>query len=532
MMRTILLVVVLVPVASVSGNIGGSSWSLQSQPQPPVTRANFELWISEDTKVVRGIIVVADYQAGRRIYHESEWRAFATEHSLALLLHDMRAPEQGRPGRLPLGQKGIDEIDAALAHFATETGSPDLASRPLILTGLSQSAWQAMSWAVLIPDRVAAVLPSRGGYWTDDFSPMHGVPTLFLLAQHDRFGITPRAYTFVARQREEGAAWAAVIEPGIQHHIPGHPEFSRMWLSEILDRRLPETPGKPLKVVDTSKGWIASHRFTWDHLVAEVELKPAGQAEVPFHVGDRGHWFPTRALADAWLNVSLAGRIDDLGEAEELAMPVRRIKTDVTIDGQTDDWTDLGDVLWPAEVSGGAEPWQGPDDTSIRIATGFDDEMVYFAIRVEDDELFLNGQSAWQQDGVELRIDARPTAERGSNPGVRENTYLLVAIGPDAAGQHRVHQPSALPEGTQWAVATSDVGYEVEIAVPSAYFDQKAGTAWDRFRLNVAVNDMDTADDGEPTRQVLHWRPDWLGAKSTFGSGTAFKVDGDTATGS
>jgi hypothetical protein len=143
-----------------------------------------------------------------------------------------------------------------------------------------------------------------------------------------------------------------------------------------------------------------------------------------------------------------------------------------------------------------------------------DEQFIYFAIDVKDDQLVTAGKAPWSQDGVELRLDARPVLERYANSGGGEGQeFLLLAVGP-GPGRNEcllVNQAS-LPEGTQAACAIGEGGYTIEVRLPQSYLDKAQGGSWSRFRLNICVDDT----DGESKSQ-LWWRPDWRSEMSWFG---------------
>jgi len=193
----------------------------------------------------------------------------------------------------------------------------------------------------------------------------------------------------------------------------------------------------------------------------------------------------------------------------------------VVVDGRLDEWGELQHTcIEPRQIRHDRATWLGPADSSFRFDVRYDDDYLYVALRVRDDRLVLDpGRLPWQQDGVEVRLDARPDPERSRGRGGGEFTdLLLVALSPPGtAGRMVVYGRDRLPEGVQAACVKTENGYATEIAVPAAYLDGKQGGPWEAFRLNVAVDDFDEDPD---SRAQIWWRPDWRTAASFPGSGT------------
>jgi hypothetical protein len=193
----------------------------------------------------------------------------------------------------------------------------------------------------------------------------------------------------------------------------------------------------------------------------------------------------------------------------------------VTVDGRLEEWGDLPNLCRePAEVRRDPKTWSGPADGRFRFAVAHDDACLYLAVEVTDDVLVLDPRKAvWDQDGIEVRLDARPEPERSAGRGTGEfQDILLAALSPAAEGGERVcYGRDRLPEGTRVACVRTGTGYAAEIAIPSAYLDAKQGKAWEAFRLNVAVDDFDGPED---RGSQLWWRPDWRHDKNYAGSGT------------
>lgn len=202
------------------------------------------------------------------------------------------------------------------------------------------------------------------------------------------------------------------------------------------------------------------------------------------------------------------------------SLPIRARSTPVTIDGRLDDWSELSfRVENPTQINIQPETWHGPDDGRFRFEVTNNDEFLYIAIEVTDDQIVADpGTKPWVQDGLEIRIDAhQPPANR-----TRERDLIFVALGPgDRSGNGiPIYKENALPAGTQYACSVTATGYAAEVAIPLSAIDERAGGEWKDFRLNVQVDDTDGDEEG--TAQ-LNWKPDWRSAENIPQSGTFVK---------
>jgi hypothetical protein len=196
----------------------------------------------------------------------------------------------------------------------------------------------------------------------------------------------------------------------------------------------------------------------------------------------------------------------------------------VAIDGDLSDWPKLPVLVDKPQKINDALEWKGPDDLSYRFGCSYDDKFFYVAIQTTDQ--YLNSvpdKDPWLQDGIEVRIDARPEAERLFGQGKEFQDILLVAMSPARAGETRAPYSAAkLPEGTKAVCIATATGHNTEIAIPISYLNEKAGKQWNAVRLNVVVNDFDD-DYKDFTGDKLWWQADWRTPDSTWGSGTFVK---------
>lgn len=200
-----------------------------------------------------------------------------------------------------------------------------------------------------------------------------------------------------------------------------------------------------------------------------------------------------------------------------------RRATTPTIDGRLNDWKDLPEAdATTAHLRGSRKLWAVRHDCSFQFATQYDSEYVYIAVQVTDDKITTDPKRPpWEQDGVEIRLDARPDPERSESEGGDENeTSVFIAVNPPDKGEPAVFEREKLPPGTRVACMRTKHGYNVEAAIPAKYLDEMQKEQWKAFRLNVAVDDFDPPKLHLKDRLQMWWRPDWRTEQNYAGSGT------------
>jgi hypothetical protein len=205
--------------------------------------------------------------------------------------------------------------------------------------------------------------------------------------------------------------------------------------------------------------------------------------------------------------------------APDHVAPVGRRALPIVVDGNLDDWKELPFVCEkPRQILGDADGWQGPADASFRFGLQYDDQNLYLAVQATDERLIsLPDKPPWEQDGIEIRLDARPDPERSLTREDDSKVLFIAAAPGERREQSTVLDRNKLPPGVQVASAQTKGGHATEVAIPASYLDGMQGAPWKRIRLNIAVFDLDEPA-GRPTQ--IWWRPGWRTDENYAGSGT------------
>jgi UDP-2,3-diacylglucosamine pyrophosphatase LpxH len=192
----------------------------------------------------------------------------------------------------------------------------------------------------------------------------------------------------------------------------------------------------------------------------------------------------------------------------------------VQVDGSLEDWAELSyQVGENGYVDSDPFSHKGDSDASFRFDLTYDDEYLYIAADVTDNQLETNlDKIAYEQDGINVLLDARPERISALETGERIfREVLYLGISPLEAESNELFRADRLPEGTKAAINRTEQGYMAEMAVPVTYLNELQGGNWESIRLNVAIRDFD--EDGQ-YQTALFWKPDWRSEDNYVGSGT------------
>ena len=182
----------------------------------------------------------------------------------------------------------------------------------------------------------------------------------------------------------------------------------------------------------------------------------------------------------------------------------------VKLDGNFGDWP--GDVPWHKVTHDMGWTTPGDDeDGSFEFACVADEEFLYVAIKVWDDEKCVDesvGDDVYNDDSIELYIDGDNSKSEVYEPDVSQITMGRYNIGEDPeapmlnayTGGNGQGTPASAT-GTMLAVVDTDYGYAMEVAVPLDTFNIEI--AHDVvIGFNMQLNDD---DDGAGRDHKLSW---------------------------
>ncbi len=182
------------------------------------------------------------------------------------------------------------------------------------------------------------------------------------------------------------------------------------------------------------------------------------------------------------------------------------LRNEPRIDGVFDDW-DL-DKYTISNVVYGANRWSGLDDLSAKAMFGWDDNYLYVAARVFDDEYVqgATGRNLFKGDSIEILLDTKVARDYyfdtlslddyqlgisagNPNPGVGTEAYLWYPQGKEDS-QNKV----------KIGVVGIEEGYRIEVKIPWAIYEIKPDIG-QHYGFVFSVSDNDRA--GENVQQSM-----------------------------
>jgi len=167
-----------------------------------------------------------------------------------------------------------------------------------------------------------------------------------------------------------------------------------------------------------------------------------------------------------------------------------------TIDGNLSDWHATGGTILDLPTARnviGIRP--STPDVSASVRSLWTDSMLYFAVEVIDNELVADSAKVWEDDAIEIALDALHDHLPG---GVDDHQYTTTLDG-------RTADFGTTDDSFVAAVQKRIDGWDVEIAIPVGNFGLGSFNEGDIMGLNLAVIDDDTGGDFD---SYLLWESD------------------------
>lgn len=206
----------------------------------------------------------------------------------------------------------------------------------------------------------------------------------------------------------------------------------------------------------------------------------------------------------------------------EATLKLAKTSKKIQIDGNLEDWSSLkNQVAEQAVLKTDPFSHQGVKDGSFTFDLAYDTDFLYVAAQVTDNDLNVedNGNPL-RQDGFHVTLDARALNISAMGTGGRETLTLSTSPNSDNFVNTRLYRRASLPEGTQVVSKKTDLGYNVEMAIPLNYLKEKQITDWKSIRLNLFQTDYDMDFMHETT---ISWKPLWNSNENYIGSGIVLK---------
>jgi hypothetical protein len=154
-------------------------------------------------------------------------------------------------------------------------------------------------------------------------------------------------------------------------------------------------------------------------------------------------------------------------------------------------------------VFGNAAAWTGPGDSTAEISTACDENNLYVAVHVTDENVLAG------DDKLELLIDTRPVDVRRAEPQLDEGVLSVTANAPDGGTNPVEFSARELGDdgsdlsGVVAAGHKTAAGYDLEFSIPLDRVKKMQGTEWHSVQMTLVVHDAD--EKGQQPTQVP-WR--------------------------
>lgn len=195
--------------------------------------------------------------------------------------------------------------------------------------------------------------------------------------------------------------------------------------------------------------------------------------------------------------------------AERRGLPSYQLLAPITLDGDLGDWDQEGmvvvDTSTAAFVAGVID---NAADLSAQVRSRWDNDGLYFAVRVFDDRLAMDsGTQVWHDDGIELGLDG----VNDQNPyGSDDHQYT---VRPDGYITDRGLTSQVAVGNLTTRVRTHSNGYSIEMRIPLANVGGGAGFVGREMGFTIGIHDDD--DGGRYDAYVI-----WEGNNSYNGAAT------------
>jgi hypothetical protein len=213
--------------------------------------------------------------------------------------------------------------------------------------------------------------------------------------------------------------------------------------------------------------------------------------------------FVTRKVGTVYLDdIYFSAEADDKIRLPRKELSAKKLDA-VSVDGKLTEWPQRAFVTL-SRAQGNLESGKisSPSDLSAWFAVGWDNEHLYIAVDVQDNES-LNRQAPqdlWKDDAVEIYVDPQNDGLTWNDP--QDFQLGLSPVSADNRPESWAFFQKRKPreEEMKSAIRRYRDGYQMEIALAWSFLgaDSRTGVGF-----TLAVHDRDTADDSEEAK--LNW---------------------------
>jgi len=265
--------------------------------------------------------------------NDARWRALAEKERLVLIAACLRgAGESYELASQGSGQALLD----AVANFAKQGGSPELARLPIILYGHSAGAQFAFHFAWWRPERVRAIIGLKSG--PVSMPPNSETPrfqALFIVGERDQPGrVRTVAQTFAAG-RALGAPWCLAFQPNAGHDSEDCRPLVEAFVESVSSAMPPRSSyaelsapnnlqlAKTSAATDPNSTWLPDAPFSqsWRAFVKPVSLQRL-QSLADEPPPRQLSWRPVTPLPDPFDVSLLRGRFEYLVSLPDDSAPI------------------------------------------------------------------------------------------------------------------------------------------------------------------------------------------------------------------
>jgi len=212
-------------------------------PGPNFSVAAFRWWHPPENEKLLGVLVLVpgSNSDGRAQVEDPFWQDFARQHGLALVgcyfkdgPHENQNIEEYARAQDGSGRALLDAVD----HFAEAAAHPEATTAPLLLWGHSAGGEFNYEFACWKPERLAAFVVNKGGYYFTHLAPTatRAVPGIFFIGGKDAEFRIQSIQGIFALNRQAGAIWKLIIEPDAGHELGKTRELAAEFFAEVLSR--------------------------------------------------------------------------------------------------------------------------------------------------------------------------------------------------------------------------------------------------------------------------------------------------------